>query len=616
MDIFARRKIEHMGTRFQIIHLDADLNVLSSCETIFAWSGLSLRNHIGLSSLTNLADVLWQLPNDTFERFERVKLLWQEAEFYCDLRGGRLLIEGVPCIELCLELSHSISDELRLTEFDKINRLENEQLDLINENAYLRKALHEHETQEQERMLVFKRDFLAKISQEFRHPVNGIGGLSNLLAYTPPDSSDFKTYLRAISGAADYLDDLLSKIMDWARIESGKMRFVAEPFDIEELLRMISAAFEYQYLMHKINLNIRMAPSIPTTLYGDANRLSQILFGLLGSLIKCSEQGNISLGINPVRRDKKGNLVLLFELESHCFLSEKQPTRPLGFALISKLIALQGGTVEMLESQNPHILSFSMPFKPLPEVQKEHNDTQKTVICVCLSEKIDTSIARNELEAQHLVIEELNTLTDYKKYLKTDNRQPLFIVDWKSIEILSEMERTAWFEQTQQATKLLVVSADKLRDVPTVQFQDYIYKPINPKQLIKKIKSLLQKKAQPQAPYNETLDLTAIYEIVDGEQDMVVNLLQILKKNLKDYPAQMQQELAEGDLTNLRKTAHKFKSCTAYTGLHEFNQTLSDIESSHEENLAISEIEVMVQKIAEASKIIAVQVDKKITVLS
>ncbi|WP_338814507.1 Hpt domain-containing protein [Bernardetia sp. Wsw4-3y2] len=112
--------------------------------------------------------------------------------------------------------------------------------------------------------------------------------------------------------------------------------------------------------------------------------------------------------------------------------------------------------------------------------------------------------------------------------------------------------------------------------------------------------------------YHEKIDLSQIYEIVDNEPMLVQSMLQILDKNLREYPAQLQQEFNDGELDTLRQTVHKFKSCTAYTGLTKFNTTLSEIESSQENGWTIAQIKDKLEFVLQAIPVIKVQVEAKL----
>lgn len=106
----------------------------------------------------------------------------------------------------------------------------------------------------------------------------------------------------------------------------------------------------------------------------------------------------------------------------------------------------------------------------------------------------------------------------------------------------------------------------------------------------------------------QALDLSYIREIVDNQPEMMLNLLSILEKNLQEYPEKMQQEWERGDLKALRESAHKFKSCTAYTNLDAFNEALSVIESSEENGISSQELKAQLEAVVLRSEDILEQI--------
>ena len=106
----------------------------------------------------------------------------------------------------------------------------------------------------------------------------------------------------------------------------------------------------------------------------------------------------------------------------------------------------------------------------------------------------------------------------------------------------------------------------------------------------------------------DRIDLTYIYDIADGNHRFVLTLLDILEKNLLEYPVKMSRELSEGNMIALRESAHKFKSCTAYTGVNEFNHTLEAIELGVDNQAELAEIRALVNKITTYALVLNQQV--------
>ena len=117
---------------------------------------------------------------------------------------------------------------------------------------------------------------------------------------------------------------------------------------------------------------------------------------------------------------------------------------------------------------------------------------------------------------------------------------------------------------------------------------------------------------KPVIMYNEKIDLSYIEDIVEDNPEMLVTLLEMLLDNIKEYPEKMASEFHSEDFYQLKETAHKFKSCTAYTGLVEFNEVLTEIERSDEWNLTNTEVEEKVNFIQAAAKKVQAQVEEKL----
>jgi len=136
--------------------------------------------------------------------------------------------------------------------------------------------------------------------------------------------------------------------------------------------------------------------------------------------------------------------------------------------------------------------------------------------------------------------------------------------------------------------------------------------PVNPAVLLKKIRKILAGKDEPREVPQETLDLSQIYDIVDNEEAMVLNMLRVLAKNLKRYPKELHELLEQGELKTLREVAHKFKSSTGYAGVPQFNANLTAIERSVEDGLGLESLRQIVLRVHTQAQDLEAQVNQKI----
>ena len=159
-----------------------------------------------------------------------------------------------------------------------------------------------------------KTEFLAKVSHEVRTPMNGIMGLVELLMSTHP-SDEQRRYLTAIKHAGKGLQDVINDVLDYSRIEAGKMVLVPAPFELESLLQDACALYEFEARTKRIELGCFIAEGTPLQLVGDVSRVRQVLLNLLSNALKYTEHGYVHINVQLTDQILADQLVLRFEVE-------------------------------------------------------------------------------------------------------------------------------------------------------------------------------------------------------------------------------------------------------------------------------------------------------------
>ncbi len=144
----------------------------------------------------------------------------------------------------------------------------------------------------------YKSQFLARMSHEIRTPLNAIIGMSELM-YETKLSEEQKEYIDILKNAGQSLLGIINDILDFLKVESGKMTLERIPVDIVDLVEKVGHQFELSARNKGLDFELQIAPNLPSRVGCDPLRLRQILGNLLANAIKFTEKGKVSLSVRP-----------------------------------------------------------------------------------------------------------------------------------------------------------------------------------------------------------------------------------------------------------------------------------------------------------------------------
>jgi signal transduction histidine kinase/FixJ family two-component response regulator len=150
-----------------------------------------------------------------------------------------------------------------------------------------------------------KSRFLAMMSHEVRTPMTGVVGAADLLL-TLDDNPERLGHLRALRASAGALMKLLDEILDFSRIEAGKLSIAPASVDAAALLAEVRALFVPAAAAKGLDIAITVGPGVPALVRADPTRLRQVLLNLVGNAVKFTDKGGIDLSLFRARGSEDG----------------------------------------------------------------------------------------------------------------------------------------------------------------------------------------------------------------------------------------------------------------------------------------------------------------------
>lgn len=207
--------------------------------------------------------------------------------------------------------------------------------------------------------------FLANMSHEIRTPINGIVGFNYLLMQTKLSVRQ-RDYTVKIDTSARALMMLIDDILDFSKVEAGKVELETIEFDLDEVLSNVVQLTSLRVRDKRLNFKIDVAERFSTRLMGDPFRLGQVLLNLVNNAIKFTEKGEVAILVTPIVMTDKSAILRFSVRDTGIGLSQKQIERifepfsqataattrkyggtGLGLAIATRLIDMMGGTIEV-----------------------------------------------------------------------------------------------------------------------------------------------------------------------------------------------------------------------------------------------------------------------------
>lgn len=464
-----------------------------------------------------------------------------------------------------------------------------------------------------------KTEFLSSISHEIRTPLNAIVGLSEIINKTD-DIKEIHEDSKDIVNASYTLLEIVNSILDISKIEAGKMEIVKVNYNPRDEIQKLAKLLETRIGSKDLKLFVEIDNNLPNVLYGDLNKVKQIISNLLSNAIKYTESGRVDLKVVVENTDKICNLEIMVkdtgrgikeEQLSHLFTkfdrleADKNTSiegTGLGLAITKSLVEMLGGTINVESTYGvgsmftvtiPEEISDAILETTETESITKYNGVTSLIVD---DSKLNLKVAEKILSEYGLTSETVLSGDECIEKIKRGNNYDIIFMDIMmpnkgGVETLKELKSLPNFN-----TPVVALTADAMEGQKeaylSAGFIAYLSKPIDRQELESFLKKELKDKVtlenktssvkeeiKPVEKENNKeelltsvgLDLKKAYEFFMDIDTLIPQLKEYLTESVENKST-MEESYNKKDDINYEIVVHKLKSESRMLGLTDLGE--------------------------------------------
>lgn len=364
-----------------------------------------------------------------------------------------------------------------------------------------------------------KSNFLSTMSHEIRTPLNGVIGMINIILEENP-KSEIREDLETIKYSADNLLHIVNEVLDYTKIESGKIVLEKKAFSLRGLCENILKIHRPKAMEKNLKLTMEFDQKVPDLVIGDEYRNTQILNNLLSNSLKFTDSGEVSLYVR-LKQKKEDSCIIEFKVSDTGIGIDKEKQREifkdftqaesdhtrkyggtgLGLAITKRLVEIQNGKIDVTSGPNAgtsFVFTIHFAIKMDPIMSVSSNSPQKTQesfngqrVLLVEDNQVNIIVTKKFLEKWGLKVDvAINGLeaVNHVRAIKYD----LILMDLH-MPLMDGFEATKKIREFNKETPIIGLSADVMTEsvssLQAIGMNDFVTKPFRPNDFFIKLKS-------------------------------------------------------------------------------------------------------------------------------
>lgn len=476
-----------------------------------------------------------------------------------------------------------------------------------------------------------KSRFLANMSHDMRTPLTGILGLTErmLLGHSLDDRDT--RYAKLISHSARTLLEVVNDILDYSRIDSGRLELENQPFDVRLAVNKIASIFAFAAQEKGLTFTTQVESTVPAMLIGDEFRYRQVLANLLGNAVKFTDRGSVCLAVSA-EGIGHGEYALLSKVEDSgvgigqhdhetifgCFnqvdgsLSRRHAGSGLGLSIARQLARSMGGDITV--SSQPGLgsaFTFTARLREAsrvsaPEAETRKDQTRETApqgslvgrkVLVVDDHRANRILLFDILEEQR-ALPKMASGGEEALSLARHEMWDLILMDLQmpgmggveAIERLRDFEREMGRARTPVIVLTAFASPGDVVDLPADEIDGLVEKPIDVPLLLRTMSAALsgRRELSPQVLSGNRqseingsaalLDIDPALRLLNGRRDFYAMLASEFFNCSDELRSDFVNAVANGDHREAARIAHTIKASAAALGANRLGNMAADLE--------------------------------------